>query len=337
MANYFIKNRILLLLIALTASFYPLLAQNSGSIWIKEFKPGSADLDDSTIDRQTLQFLDSLMQREDIEITFLGAADPTKWQLFGRRVKPQVADAWDEAKKLERASTLRQRYERGQIGTTDEPIRGVKVVWGPQRPDIFEMNDRLGVAETNIDSLYSLIDSLQKNSNLPPAMLTSMVSPGEPCFVTDNYSETKSTIASDWEVRTGFLAWTAGGPYDLSVPYVGLALKRPSWMLEFQGGFSPWSEYRLGSNRGDAFLLGSLHLAPKSWLQLKTGFFSGWEFLTNSDVWTMKIMGLTAGPKIKIKFFETYIGYTFGKLSSLTEERWCGGALLATNFHLKLN
>lgn len=313
-----------------------LAVQPSGSIWVREFKPGSAELSDASIDKQALAFVDSLMLRDDIEVIFLGGADPTKWRLFGKRVKPQISDTWDQAKKLERASKMRQRYNRGQIGTTDEPIRGVKVVWLPKKPDIFNMNKRLGLAEGSIDSLRNLLDSLKLETQLAT---TTPVAPivDRPRYAVSYENQKETTINSDWEVKTGFMFWSAGGPYDLSVPYVGLALKRPDWALELQGGFSPWSEYSTASKRGDAFLLGSLQLQPQAWLQLKTGVFTGWEFLTNSDVWTMKIMGLTVGPKFQFKFVETYLGYTFGKLSSLTENRWCGSALVTTNFHLKLN
>lgn len=312
-------------------------AKNEQFIWIKQFKPGSADLNDATLDKNALQFVDSLMKRDDIEVTFLGAADPTRWQLFGKRVKAQVADAWDQAKKLERASALRQRYQKGQIGTTDEPVRGVKVVWQPLRPDIFQMDKRISANESQIDSLKSLIANLK-----PQEMISQVVEKCEPSrdnsdseFQYQPSSESK--IISDWEMTTGFMAWSAGGPYDLSSPYIGLAFKRRDWAIELQGGFSPWSEYSTAANRGDAFLSASFHLRPQPWCAIKTGIMSGWEFLTQSDYWTMKIMAVTAGPKFQYRFVETFVGYTYGKLSSLTEERWCSGLLVSTNFHLKLN
>jgi hypothetical protein len=315
----------------------PVYGQDSGSIWIKAFLPGSALLSDATIDKKSLAFVDSLMQRDDIEVSFLGGADPINWRLFGRRIKHQVSDTWDQAKKLERASALRQRYNRGQIGTSDEPIRGVKVVWGPKRPDIFKMNNRLGVAEVKLDSLTALLDSLmQEKSSLAFKSNSPTIMPAN--GLESNYHTlSEGAFASNWEVKTGIMVWNAGGPYALNVPYVGLALKRTAWAIEFQGGLTPWSEYNPSSTSGDAILLGSLHLFPRYCFQLKTGIFSGWRFLSKSDVWIMKIMGLTAGPQFRWKFFETYIGFTFGKLSSLTHESWCNGVLITTNFHLKLN
>lgn len=312
-----------------------LSAQNSGVIWIKEFLPGSAKLSDPSIDQRALAFVDSLMQCDDIEVSFLGGADPTNWRLFGRRIKHRVSDAWDQAKKIERASALRQRYNRGQIGTTDKPIRGVKVIWGPKRPDIFKLQERLVSAETKIDSLSGLFDSLKLAYATSP-VLQQQTQPIESRSNMDVHSVSESAIVSDWEVKTGFMVWSAGGPYDLSVPYMGLAFKRENWALEFLGGFTPWSQSDPNGNRGDALLVGSLHLFPRSLYELKVGFFSGWEFLSKSDVWTMKIMGLTVGPKLRWKIFETYLGYTFGKLRSLTEEHWCSGGLVTMSLHLKL-
>lgn len=326
----------LIYIFLLLLNISPLFAQNSGSIWIKKFLPGSACLADRTIDQKALAFVDSLMKRDDIEVTFLGGADPTNWRLFGKKVKHQVSDTWDQAKKLERASILRQRYNRGQIGTTDEPFRGVKVVWMPKKPDIFKMNQRLGYTESKLDSLSALMDSLRfaqrpVENILQKQTRPEVKDPGR--LICQTFTP---SIVSDWEVTSGVMVWSCGKPYDLSVPYVGLAFKREHWAVEFQGGFTPWSQPQRDGNRGDALLFGSLHLFPKSWVRLKTGFFSGWEFLSDSDVWTMKIMGVTIGPKIRWKFLETYVGYSIGKLSSLTNEQWCSGGLITTSFHFKI-
>ena len=330
------KQYILVLLIIFYSSQY-LSAHNSGTIWIKQFLPGSANLSDLTVDQKVLAFVDSLMQRDDIEVTFLGGADSTNWRLFGRKVSHRVSDAWNQAKKIERASVLRQRYNRGQIGTTDEPIRGVKVVWEPKRPDIFEMYERLGNAEMKIDSLAAVIDSINLAQASTLTILQTDAQPIESGYATESPFISQAPIVSDWEVKSGVMLWSAGKPYDLSVPYAGLVFKRENWALEFLGGFTPWSQPHPNGNRGDAMLLGSVHLFPESWCELKVGFFSGWEFLSKSDVWTMKIMGLTAGPKFRWKIFDVYLGYTFGKLSSLTEEHWCSGGLLTTSLHLKLH
>ncbi|MBN1349219.1 hypothetical protein JXJ21_07410 [candidate division KSB1 bacterium] len=305
-------------------------AQPTGSIWIKQFLPGSASISDQTINQQTLAFVDSLMQRENLDVVFLGGADSTNWHLFGKKIKKQVSDTWDQAKKLQRASALRQRYNKGQIGTTNEPIRGVKVVWRLKEPDVFLMDKRLQYAEAQLNSLSRQLDSLKSNP----------LSASENVSFTEEASGGNSVIEhpmmSDWEMTGGVMVWSAGSPYDLSVPYVGLAFKRSNWAIEFQGGFTPWSRQQAGGERGDALLLGSIHFLPKPWLRLKAGFFSGWEFLSDSDVWTMKIMGLTIGPKVRWKMFETYLGYSIGKLSSLTEEHWCSGCFMTTSLQLNI-
>ncbi|GEM_PF-1389789 len=333
----FKKFRIIFTLLIFYAIAQPLQAQTSGSLWLMTFAPGSANLSDATIDKATLTFIDSLMKRTDIEVSFLGGADPTNWQLFGKKVKHQVSDTWDQAKKLERASMLRQRYNKGQIGTTDEPIRGVKVVWEPKRPDIFKLQEQIDYAHNRIDSLTALLSALDKSQGMTALIPDPSLAPVVPERVFNEYPLMHSTFAPDWEIKTGFMVWSAGGPYDLSVPYMGIALKRLDWAFELQGGFTPWSEYRSTSRRGDALLMGSFHLYPREWWHIKAGVFSGWEFLTESDVWTMKIMGITIGPKFNWRFFETYVGYTYGKLSSLTDEYWSSGALITTNFRLKLN
>jgi hypothetical protein len=337
MANKFKQFRIIFLFLINYALMQELPAQTSGSLWIMTFAPGSANISDATIDKATLTYIDSLMKRNDIEVTFLGGADPTNWQLFGKKVKHQVSDTWDQAKKLERASILRQRYNKGQIGTTDEPVRGVKVVWEPKRPDLFKLKEQIEYAHDRIDSLNALLNALNQPRETMAVIQEPSTRSDEPEQLVNNYPLLNSTLTPDWEIKTGFMVWSAGGPYDLSVPYMGIALKRLDWAFELQGGFMPWSEYRSTSKRGNALLMGSFHLFPREWLHIKTGVFSGWEFLTESDVWTMKFMGLTIGPKFNWHFFETYLGYTYGKLSSLTDEYWCSGALITTNFRLKLN
>lgn len=310
------------------------LAQSSGTIWVKTFLPGSADLNDPTIDRTALTFVDSLMKNPDLEVQFLGGADHIRWRHTGRSVVAPISNAWDAAKKLERASALRQRYGRGEIGTTDEPIRGVKVVWRPKPPDPFAMARKIGLLENLVDSLATQLEKLshERWSALPPDSSERR---------TDLVTVTPASdpaIFSDWEVKTGYLLWSAGRPWDLSLPYLGLSLNRQHWAFEVQGGFTPWSKEDPLGDRGDAMLLGAVNLFPRSWLELKIGAFSGWEFFTHSDQWTMKVMGLTAGPKLSWKSFEIYAGYAIGKISSLTEpDQWQSGGMIATCLNLKIN
>jgi hypothetical protein len=73
-------------------------------------------------------------------------------------------------------------------------------------------------------------------------------------------------------------------------------------------------------------------------LAYKTGVFSGWEFLTKTDNWTMKVLGVTAGPTLKWKYCELFAGYSYSKLSTLVEsDQWVNGLLFHLNFKFLIN
>ena len=309
--------------------------QASGSTWIKTYKPGGADLNVLTIDKNALIFVDSLMKRDDIEVKFLGSSDNLKWKQAGDVT--EISSAWDQAKKLERASMLRERYGKGEIGTTDEPIRGVKVVWGPKKPDLFKMNKRIGLLENLNDSLRTALLAINSEHQKKIKALEDSLENREANVNMTSIAEI-STSYFDWEVKSGFFFWSAGNPYDLAVPYVGIVLKRQLWAFELQGGLTPWSRSHSDGNRSDAFLMGTMNIFPDNWYEFKLGFFSGWEFLTNSDNWTMKVMGITAGPNIQCKLFKTFIGYNLSKLSTLVEpSRWTHSGMITMSFNLRLN
>jgi len=302
-----------------------LQAQQSGTIWIKTNQPGSAKFDDRTIDKKALLFLDSLMWRDDIVITFLGAADSLKWK--GLPKNSQLSLAIDQAKKLERALELRKRYGKGEVGITDEPVRGVKVVWTPKPPDLFKLRQNVDALQAKNDSLDALLAGLKINQ---AQILAAMADSLSRALAKNN--QLPETVVEpayfDWEIKTGFLAWTTGAPYDLSVPSFGISLKRQYWAFEVEGGFTPWRREDLRGKRGDAMLLGSISLFPRQRLELKAGVFSGWEFLSQSDYWTMKVLGVTIGPAFKWKIFEGFVGYAAARLSTLIEpDRWTNGAI----------
>jgi len=308
-----------------------LKGQDSGSILIKTFKPGGADLSDKNIDKKALAFVDSLMKRDDIEVQFLGASDNLKWKQ-SKNVK-EISNAWDQAKKLERASRFRERYGKGEIGTTDESFRGVKVVWGPKKPDIFKLEERVTRLEDLTDSLLALNSEKQQEI---VALEDTLIN--RETNININTDANISVSYFDWEVKTGFLYWTAGNPYDLAIPFIGIALKRQSWAFELQGGLTPWSQAYSDGDRSDAFLMGTMNLFPENLYEFKVGIFSGWEFFTNSDNWTMKAMGITAGPNIHWKFLETYIGYNLNRLSTLiSSTKWVHSGIIAMSFNIKLN
>lgn len=312
-----------------------LFAQKSGSIWIKTFAPGSADLMDRTIDKKALAFVDSLMKRNDIEVTFLGAADQIKWKSLPQI--PQFSTAFDQAKKLERAIQLRQRYGWGEISISSEPIRGVKVVWAPKKPDPFKMEDDISQLKAAKDSLLNMVANFKQQQTEFLATIKDSLKNQQ--AQNDSTIETKLTLSYfDWEVKTGALGWTAGTPYDLSVPCIGLALKHQYWTFEIEGGFTPWSKQGAFGNRGDALVMATVAMFPQKSYEIKAGVFSGWEFLSRTDQWTMKVMGITMGPSLKWKFMEGYFGYTLARLSTLTSpDRWINGLMVHFNFKFLVN
>lgn len=306
------------------------LSQTSGSIWIKSNKPGSASFDDASIDKEALAFLDSLMERKDIVVTFLGGADNLKWK--GLPKKSEVSQAFDQAKKLERALSLQRRYNRGEVGITDEPFRGVKVVWKPKPPDIFKLREDVDKLKAMNDSLLSLMAKMKENQHHHFASLQDSINH----LLTSRLEVKEHTIKDeffDWEAKTGILAWTGGAPYDLVVPSIGIALKRQYWAFEIEGGFTPWGQKDATGERGDAMLMGTVSLFPRNLVEYRMGVFSGWEFFTKTDNWTMKVLGVSVGPSITWKYFEGFVGYTFSKISTLTkEDQWNNGALFLLNF-----
>ena len=310
-------------------------AQQSGSIWIKTNKPGSADFNDATIDKKALQFLDSLMQRDDIVVTFLGGADNLPWK--GLKQNSKLSQAIDQAKKLERALALRNRYGKGEVGVTDEPIRGVKVVWKPKPPDVFKLKNDLDALKAANDSLARLV--LQNQSTEKEKLF--VIADSLARRYANQYrihDQEVEQIFTDWEIKTGMAAWTGGSPFDLLVPTLGISLSRKNWSFEFSGGFTPWSQKDALGERGDAMVSSTISFFPRHLVSYRVGIFSGWEFLTETDNWTMKVMGVTVGPSIKWKYFDLYAGYAFARLSTLTgKDRWKNGLLAHLNFKFLIN
>ncbi len=335
------KNRMyekcFIFIILLVLNMIPASAQDSGYIWIQKFNPGSSNLNDATIDEKALEFVDNLMKRNDIDIQFLGASDELAWR--HAQGQKMLSTAWDEGKKLERASQLRIRYGRGVIGTTDEPVRGIKVVWGPKDNGLEAMNNRIQQLESMNDSLKKAVLASDHQQKRDFQALRDSLTNIDPMGGMTSIAEI-STSFFDWEVESGLFYWRGGAHYDLMVPYVGLALKRESWGIELQGGFTPWSKSNTDNygNRGDAFLMGTFNLFPKEWYEFKAGVFSGWKYLTNSDNWTMKVMGVTAGPNFHVKFLNIFAGYNIGRLSTLAgPDRWVHSASATLSFNFKLN
>ncbi|MCK5739365.1 hypothetical protein KAH55_09290 [bacterium] len=329
------QNGMLIFFILSLLNGLPLLGQESGSVWLKTFAPGSSDLNDRSVDKVTLTFIDSLMARDNLEIIFLGGADETAWSLFGRRVPQNAGESWDEGKKMQRAGTLRDRYGKGIVGTTDTPIRGVQVIWQPKQT-LFNMDSlvtHLKETDVRIDSLGHLVTALNDDVRRLPntAPLIGNTHDSGIYFTAGN------TIITDWEIKTGYLAWSAGSYYDLHCPALGVVFKRQTWAVEFMGGYTPWNEWKSDSQCGNAMLLGSFILRPQALFQLKAGLFSGWEFLNKTDEWTMKTMGMMVGPRLQWRFLDSFLGFSYSHISTMTKEVWHYGMLLGINYNFTLN
>ncbi|MBC8184734.1 hypothetical protein H8E88_26880 [candidate division KSB1 bacterium] len=330
-----ILNKIAFYLLTVVLCFCPLTAQESGTIWIKTNEPGSANFDDITIDKNALAFLDSLMKRDDIVVRFLGAADNLAWRGFTKNSK--ISGALDQTKKLERSLALMKRYGWGEVGITDELIRGVKVVWSPKPPDVFKMKEEIEKLRVANESLTDLLADLNEDQAQKFASIHDTLTR---IITLENTKQEKIIEPSffDWEIKTGLLAWSAGAPYDLFVPSVGILLRRELWAFDLEGGFTPWSRKDELGKRGDAMLMGSFIVFPGRMLAYKAGLFSGWEFLSKTDNWTMKVLGLAAGPSIRWKIFEGFAGYSYSRLSTLTEsDRWVSGFIFHLNIKFLVN
>ena len=248
-----------------------------------------------------------------------------------------ISNALDQTKKLERALTLMKRYGRGDVGITDELIRGVKVVWAPKPPDIFKMQEEIEKLKIANESLFDMLAELKNKDEQLFVSFHDTLSK----FVTLENSKQETVVETsffDWEIKTGFLAWSAGAPYDLAVPSVGILLRREYWAFDLEGGFTPWSRKDELGKRGDAMLMGSFAVFPRRMLAYKAGIFSGWEFLSKTDNWTMKVLGVAAGPSIKWKIFEGFGGYSYSRLSTLyNSDRWVSGFIFHFNIKFLVN
>ena len=238
---------------------------------------------------------------------------------------------------MERALELQRRYGKGEVGITGDPIRGVKVVWAPKPPDIFKLQQEMENLRAANESLSNSLEKLNNDQDKQLASIRDSLNQ----IIANEKANRENMIQPanfDWEIKTGLLAWTAGAPYDLSVPSLGISLNREYWAFDIEGGFTPWSRKDKLGKRGDAMLMGAISLFPRKNLEYKAGLFSGWEFLSNTDNWTMKVLGITAGPSIKWNFFEAFAGYSFSRLSSLTEsDRWVSGIIFHLNIKFLIN
>jgi len=186
--------------------------QDSGSFWLTTFEPGSANLDDPQIDLAMLAKLDEMITDETLEFTFLGAADSVGWRFNGKTVHPEVAEAWNDAKRLSRARVLQERYKRGNIGITHENVAGVKIVWVRKSASVF--NNRISGIEAKNDDLNDELVAMRADIEGIQASMNDEV------IIKDSRN-------FNWALEVGLWGWRSGSANGMVVPSIGLDIQSP--------------------------------------------------------------------------------------------------------------
>jgi len=314
-----------ILLIVLFSTAY---SQTSGVLWIKTFEPGSTSLTGPRIDKDALAALDELMKDENMDVTFLGAADSVAWVLNGTHVHTHISEAWNDAKRLGRARVLRARYERGNVGITHENIAGVKVIWRKTKSDeefdqeLTEirkqnenLNDKLAKLEQNIENIQPLVTSAHTNGS-------------------HGYIPFENTSHFDWFLQGGFWTWHASSG-SLLTPSMALGIKINETSFIIQGGVSPWRISTPQGNQSESFVFMGIKHMKTDRFGISAGAFRGWEFFTESDNWSFKTTGISAGIIIKRSIFEFNPMLSYTDSNSIFEDSdWKLGTTLGFNINI---
>lgn len=272
-----------------------LYGQTSGSFWIKTFKPGSSDINDETIDKASLAKLDSLMQNPEVEIKFLGAADSLTWKMNGKRVYPDISEAWNDAKRLGRARELRARYKRGSVGITHENIAGVKVIWKQKSEE--------NIAE-EIQDINSELTKLKDD-------FTDLQSKSDEKIV-------QQSSKTNWGLEAGVWTWQGGSNGSLFLPSLALKIGIRSTAFVLQGGVTPWHFSSENGNQAESFVYAGLRYMKSKRLGFSLGGFRGWEFFTTIDRWSFKTTGLAGGIILKYGILEVTPALNYSNINTLT-------------------
>ncbi len=315
----------------LTSAFLSTLAAQSSEVfWIKLFSPGSAALSDPHIDRQALAKLDSLMQDETIEVTFLGAADSVAWRLNGRRIHPNISEAWDVAKGLGRARALRARYGRGDVGVTHENIAGVKVIW--TKGTATEINlARMNELARQSDSLGYQIEQLNHDLQNTKAE----AGRNDRAAANGHYEVNRKTVRSlDWRLQLGLWTWhSANGGIVSPALALHIIVDRAAFIL--QGGVTPWHYTTELGNKSESFVHAGIIYMKSDRLGFSVGGFRGWEFFTATDNWSFKTTGLAAGVVFIFNRIEFSPKLSYSNITALQgASHWRAGGILSVSFNL---
>ncbi|NIR48422.1 hypothetical protein GWN75_08765 [candidate division KSB1 bacterium] len=303
-----------------------LFAQSSGVIWIKSFSPGSADLNDPSLDEAALAQLDSLMKDEDIRVTFLGAADSLSWKMNDQQVHPHISEAWNDAKRLSRARALQERYGRGNVGITYQNIAGVKVLWTKENYEA--------------DYTQELEKLKQKSERLSREMASLKNAHGTNGHGkngkngTNGHSKVKQESTFNWRLQGGFWTWQSGSNGSLLSPSLALSIIINKTSFIIQGGVTPWHKSTRMGNQSNSFVYAGVKHMKTDFFGITVGGFRGWEFFTDTDNWSFKTTGLAAGAVFAYGRLEVNPSVTFSNTNTLDKEnRWQIGSTIGVNFN----
>lgn len=315
------KKFILAVTIALAfVSVNSAFTQTSGVLWLKSFSPGSSDLNDPLIDRTTLAVLDSLMQDESINVTFLGAADSLRWKLDGQTVHYYISEAWNDAKRLGRARALKARYGRGTIGITHEDVAGVKVVWSK---------------DSTPEHYMRTLEEQNKDLTREMAKLKNTVNSLKPTLARNGANGKNGTNAHiNWRLQGGVWTWQAGSNGNLLSPSLALSIVINHTSFIIQGGVTPWHKSTHLGNQSNSFVYAGIKHMKTDIFGITLGGFRGWEFFTSTDDWSFKTTGLAAGVVFVYKKIEFNPTLTFSNILTLEKAaRWKVGSTIGVNFN----
>jgi hypothetical protein len=316
------------------------LAQDSGSFWLKSFNPGSADLDDSTIDQQALAKLDSLMEDATLDVTFLGAADSIGWVLYGKKVNDKISEAWNDAKRLSRARALRARYGRGHVGVTHDSVAGVKVIWNrgnganSYTHEIEDLKEQNHAMQRELAEVKNNIESLKPeaanghNGNGHNGHSSNAKNGSSKYMIRDG-------LTFNWRLQAGMWAWHSGANGNLVSPSLGLNIIINKTAFVIQGGVTPWHEGTEFGDTSESYVYTGVKHMRSDRLGFSAGVFRGWKFFTSTDNWLFKTTGLATGVVITYGRLEFNPTLTVSNINTLeSESNWKVGSTLGLNFNI---
>jgi len=316
------KLTYILILTLVFVLFSTVSAQTPSVFWIESFSPGSSDLSDPKINKAALAMLDELMQDEQIQVTFLGAADSKSWKMNGEYVHQDISEAWNDAKSLGRARALRARYGRGDVGVTHESIAGVKVIWAKKENYITKL-DQLEKENKHLKDEIAEVKTALKGLHHEPG------TNGKNGHPTSDSNINVSLQAGLWTWQTGF----SGG---ILSPYLASSLTIGRASFHIRGGVTPWHASTSQGNKSESFIYFGARYFKSENLGFTLGVYRGWEFFTATDDWLFKTTGVSAGIVVNKGFIELNPAITFSNLSSLDyDSKWRFGVTFGVGLNIK--